>query len=93
MALTGDHDGVNDGGALSGVGMSDKQEVLFAQSRGADGVFLKVVVDFGNTVLEVGHQLRPLPERIGACLAQGGLRQCPTNFSSRYRELCATEMF
>lgn len=43
-AAAGFHDGIEDGGLFSGFGRPDKEPVLFADSRGPDRVFDKVVV-------------------------------------------------
>ncbi len=47
VALAGDDQRVDDGGALAGVGMADEQPVLFADRRGPDGIFDQVVVEPG----------------------------------------------
>ena len=75
VTLAGDDEGVDDRGALAGVGVTDEQPIFLTDGRGADGVFDEVVVEPGLAVLEVGGQRRPVIEQIGAGLAEAGLGQ------------------
>ena len=74
MAQAGDDERVEDGGAATGVGMPDKQPVLFSDRGGPDGVFDQIVVEHGLAVLEVAGERRPLRQQVTAGDAQSGLR-------------------
>jgi hypothetical protein len=59
-------------GTLAGVRMADEEPVLLADRGGPDGVFDEVVVEPGLMMLQVRGQRRPVPEQIGAGLAEPG---------------------
>ena len=70
MALAGDDQGVNNGGALSSIGVADEEPVLLADGGGADRVFDEVVVEPGDGVLLVRDERLPVIEQVWA--ASGG---------------------
>ena len=45
--------GVKDGAAVAGIGIAEKQPVLFPKSGGPNGVFHEVVVDLDAPILEI----------------------------------------
>ena len=60
MATAAFQDGVNHGGAWSGVGVANEQPVLGAEFGRADGLFGQVVVDAGFTKVDIRGQFPPL---------------------------------
>ena len=85
VALAGDDQRVNDRRALAGVGMADKQPVLFTNGRGADGAFHQVIVDAGLSVAHMSRQRVPLVEQVRTSLAQQRTGQDPSLQSLRQR--------
>lgn len=59
MALAGDNQRVDDPRTLAGVWVADKQPVLFANSRGPDGVFNLVVIDASFPMVHMRGQRCP----------------------------------
>ena len=60
VPLTGHDDRVDDGRALAGIGMTDKEPVLLPNGRRPDGVFDQVVVEARLAVSLMRGQGRPL---------------------------------
>lgn len=75
MALAGDDQRVEDGGALAGVGVADEEPVLLAEGRRPDGVFDEVVVEPGLAVSLVRDERLPVLEQIGAGPAEERARE------------------
>src|ERR1019366_4164480 len=68
-------DGVNDGAAFSGSGITHEEPVFLADGGGANGIFHQVVVDLHPTVSQINSQCVPQSQRIINGPAQGTLRQ------------------
>ena len=73
--LAGDHDRVDDGRTLAGVGMADEEPVLLAHRRGPDGVFHQVIVEARAAVSAMRDEDLPVSQQIGAGLAEQGAGQ------------------
>ena len=72
MTLTGHDQGVEDRGALAGVGVTDKQPVLLSDARGTDCVLDEVIVEPRLAKPQMLHQGLPLVEQVIARSAQAG---------------------
>ncbi len=77
VTLARDDQRVEDGGALTGVGMPDKQPVLFSDARGPDRIFDQVIVEATFAVMQMGAERSPLAEQVIAGFAERRLRQHP----------------
>jgi len=62
-------EGVDDGGFFSGVLGTDEEPVLGSELGGPDGVLNEVVVDLDTAVVQVGLEVGPLVEGVGAGFA------------------------
>ena len=74
-SLAADEDGVNDRGAVPGLGMTDEQPVTFADCCGAYGVLHGVVIDGDLAMIEIAAQIGPVVQCIGAGFAKLAFRQ------------------
>ncbi len=77
VAAARDDERVDDRGALSGVGMTNEEPVLFADGRGANGVLDRVVIEFGLPVTHMSAQWFPVVEEVIAGLAEERLGPHP----------------
>ena len=77
VTLARDNQRVEDGGALAGIGVPDKQPVLFSDARGPDRVFDQVIVEATFAVMQMGAERCPLAEQVIAGFAERRLRQHP----------------
>lgn len=75
VALAGDDQRGEDGGALAGVGGPDEQPVFLADAGGAQGVLNDVVVESAFAVVQELRRGGPVGEQIIAGLAEGRLGQ------------------
>ena len=66
---------VDDGAGLAGVGAAEKQEVLFADGGGANGVFDEVVVDFQLAVFQIAGEALPAGQCVADRFAEGAFGQ------------------
>ncbi len=73
VALAGDDKGVEDGRALAGVGMPDKQPVLLAEAGRSQRVLDEVIVEAAHALMQVRREGRPLGEQVIAGLAEAAL--------------------
>lgn len=87
VTLARDNQRVEDGGALAGVGVPDKQPVLFSDARGPDRIFDQVIVEATFAVMQMGAERSPLAEQVIAGFAERRLRQHPLG----RRQLPATD--
>ena len=70
VPLAGDDDGVNDSGAVSGLGMTNEHPVFLPDRRGSDRVFDQIIVETRAAVVAMHRQDAPVIKQIGAGLAQ-----------------------
>jgi len=63
-------EGVDDGAALTGIGIPNEEPVLFAKRRWANSVLHAIVVDFYLAVAQIHLQSRPLSQGIVDSFAQ-----------------------
>ena len=77
VALAGGDQRVEDGRALAGVGMPDKQPVLLADAGRSQRVLDEVIVEAAHALMQVRREGGPLGEQVIAGLAEGGLGQDP----------------
>ena len=70
VALAGDDQRVEYGGALAGVGVADEQPVLLADAGWADSVLDEIVVEAAFTVAEMSRQRTPLGQKVIAINAR-----------------------
>lgn len=75
VSLTGYDDRVEDGRALAGIGMADKQPVLLADGRRSDGILDQIIVEARFAVAQVRSQRLPVVEQVRASPAETGLGQ------------------
>ena len=66
---------VEDGAALAGVGIAEKQPVLFSESGRPDGVFHQVIIDLDSAIFEIDAKQGPVGERVIDGLAKSAARQ------------------
>ena len=69
------NDGINDGAALTGIGITDEEPVLFSDGRGTNGVFYEVVVQLHAAIIQINFQCGPLAQSVINGSAQQALRQ------------------
>lgn len=74
VALTGDHDRVDDRGALAGIRMADEEEVFLPDRGGPDGVLDQVIVEAGLSMPQVRRQRLPVAQEVVAGLPKERLR-------------------
>ena len=60
---------------MTGIGVTNEQPILFADSGGANGVFDEVVIDLDLTVFAVTRQAFPLIQGLGAGDTETGFGQ------------------
>ena len=75
VTLARDNQRVEDGGAFAGIGVPDKQPVLFSDARGPDRVFDQLIVEATFAVMQMGAERCPLAEQVIAGFAERRLRQ------------------
>src|ERR1017187_132968 len=69
------NDGVEDGAAFSGLGFADEEPILFAERRGPDGIFHKILIYLDASIVEVNTEQRPQVQRVVDGQAHPAARQ------------------
>ena len=68
-------DRVNDRAAFSGIGVTEKEPVLLAQSGGADCIFNQISIDLDSGLFEINLQGLPVRQRVAEGFAHRALWQ------------------
>ena len=68
-------DGVKDGAALAGIGIAEKQPVLFSESGRPNGVLDEIIIDLDSAIFEIDAKERPVGERVIDGLAKSAAGQ------------------
>jgi hypothetical protein len=75
VPLAGDDERVNDGRALAGVGVADKEPVLLPDAGRPDRILDEVVVQLALAVVQMRGERPPLAKEVIARFAERGLRE------------------
>ena len=67
--------GVKDGAALTGIGIAEKEPVLFSKSGRPNGVLDQIIINLNSAILEIDAKQRPVGERVIDGLAKSAARQ------------------